>query len=691
MVPEPGRATRVPGQTLGPAEMAFVGIEIPSDVRGTGDVPRRPSLRRTAAFPCAVLLAALVLGMLGISGSSVGIYGTGVGASEDDAGVLAGPVRPIRSDEWLVRTPWLVRQIELGLPSRAAGGVGSHDVAVLADLPTRSWEAVLRPHTMPYQLATFLGPSRAFALEWWLLVGVQLVGVYTLLLVLTQRPALSATAALLMTLSPAVQWWAVPAAFVTIGYGSLAAAGVLSARRATSGRRQLLLGAGAGLALGAFLSTLYVPWQVGTGIVLGATTAGALLPDMIDRSRRRAVIRRVATVATLAVVVGGGLFAAFVVNHRDAAKTISETVYPGDQPANEGGTASLPILWGSAFDSFAAAEGTATANGTNQSENSSALLFVLPVAIVLAAIVARHGVTCRRLMFPLFGTLGGAAVLLSWMLLPLPAIVGMPLLLTRTAPGRLFLPVGFASVVALALLVHLQTSRRMVPTWVAIAAAGSFGFAQAWAAGRYLVDGRPIDRGAAALLVVVVTVATGVAVEGRRSNLGLGVLLALVAWQASLINPVQAGLDPLTEGPLRRAVDDVASDGASNDGWVAYDADPLVKGILTASGVNHLSGISPYPDETSWRALDPEGDDRQVWNRYAHVGFTPGTAEAAPTITLTGNDALTVTVDPCSSALDRLGVRYVVTQDRRLDRCVEQLQEVQHGDGFVVLYRRASS
>lgn len=637
-----------------------------------------------SVFPAVIGVAVLVLGLSGLTGSSLGSYATTEAGGAHPPGLLAGSVRGIRSDEWLVRTPWVLRQLELGLPHRVAGGVGSHDAAVLMDLPTGGWEVVLRPHTAVYR---FLGDEQAFAVEWWGFFAIQLLGVYALVLTLTGRIAVSALAASLVTLSPATQWWTTPATFTAVGYGCLATALVLRAYRTATARRRVALSALAGLILADFLAGIYPPWQIGTALVLVPVAVASVVPDLWASATRLRAVRSLVLVVPIVLGVAGALLGSFLSEHRGAVTAISSTVYPGHRSAEHGGGAALPIVLGSAFDSFASVKPYAVVNGTNQSENASGLPLLLPVAVAGLALVAWRRLRGSRSSPALIGCLMGGALVVAWMLLPIPSQVGRFLLLTRVPPYRLSLPLCLAGAIGLALLVcHQSESERPFPRTLLLACVAGFGGALAWGAARYTVDGAGIDTRRAAVFVLVAMVGVALALS-RRPLPGLAVLVIFSLWQASLINPVQRGLRPLTVNPLRHAVDSVKASAPAEAGWIAYSVDLTVRGILTAAGVNNLAGVSPYPDRAAWQVLDPRRASEAAWNRYAHVSFTAAPAGAAPSFTLIGPDNLSVAVDPCGAALRQLGVRFVVAHGLGPQTCLSPVVTVRQGGSDVVVYR----
>lgn len=631
-----------------------------------------------------IVLAVVVLGLLGVSGSSIGVYATENGGSEHSAGVLVGPPRPIRSDEWLVRTPWVLRQLERGMPKQVAGALGSHDSGVLSDVPTGGWEVILRPHTAGYR---FLDAERAVAIEWWALFAVQLLGVYALLQTLTGRVALSALAASLVTLSPATQWWTFPPTFTAIGYGSLAMALVLRAYRARKGHHRIMLSVVAGFALAAFLAGLYPPWQIGTALVLIPIGVATVFPDLWAGVSRRRALRSLAVTLALAMGVGGGLFVSFIAGHRQAIDSISATVYPGQRSASVGGGTDMRRVLSSAFDYFSSDKQFSLVNETNQSENSSALPLLLPVSAACLMLLVRRRLKGSRAAPALLGCLVGGAVLASWMFLRVPADVGRFLLLTRIPPPRLLLPLGFAGTIALALLAsHQHEPGTHLTRWQILPSVGLCGLALAWGANRYSMEGVHIDMRVAGVFMLVVLVGLAFSL-GRRPEAGLAILVLFSAWQASRINPIQDGLGPLVESPLRHTIDSLKQGAPPDAGWIAFSVDATVKGTLTAAGVNNLSGVSPYPDYTAWRILDPDLKSEEIWNRYAHLSFIPGAPGVAPSFLLRAGDDVAVTLDPCSAAVRDLGATFAVTQGFEIGSCVRPLVKVPYGKSYVMLYK----
>ena len=641
----------------------------------------RPSSsnRRLWLPPIAAVALACIVGGLGISGSSVGMYADTTTQRGAD-GLIRGHPRPIRSDEWAVRLPWVLAREAHGFADELAGGVGTHDMSV-TDVPGTRWEVLLRPTFLPYHL---LPASRAFAVEWWLLAAVLFTGVYALVAELTRRPAVAAVAGLLVVLSPAAQWWSNPTPFTTVGYGTGAVALLLVACRARTRRGRRGASALAGWVTAAFAATLYPPWQVGVALVVSPLIAAALVSCWRLQPDRRHARQALAGIVAPGAVVFVTLLGSFVFVNRSAFEIVAETVYPGERSAESGGGVPLVQVLGAPFDYAAERSTPAVVNGTNQSENAGGLALVMPVAVAVYGMAA-GGRLRRPLGVPLLCVLGSSAFVLAWMLLPLPDWVGAITFLGMVPPSRLLLPLTLAGALAAALLSDVLAASEPPTRLVRWTSVGVFVAASLWAADNYTVDGVAIVMTTAA--VAVVPLAFGVALLlGRRPAVGMALLAAFTAVQAANINPLQRDLAPILDNPLARAATRIEeSDGGR--GWVSFDLPATVRGTLVATGADVVSGVSFYPDRQAWSVLDPTGQYESVWNRYAHAVFTVGAPDTAPTIELLQRDALLVRVDPCAPELRRLGVRYVVSAAGAADACAVDVASVTYQGAPVTIQR----
>ncbi|MBM3692478.1 MAG: hypothetical protein FJW77_04150 [Actinobacteria bacterium] len=643
--------------------------------------PVRRRLIAVGAFPAALLLLTLVLGLAGISGSSVARHDPG-------AEPAVGRTRAIRYDEFQVRTPLVVRQAELGFPARSWVGVGEHDMGLLANLPVAGWPNLVRPHQVPYRV---LGVDQAFALEWWLVqFALPAIGVYALLLACRTRIVVAALAGLAFACCPAMQWWTSTGLGTVVGYLALAGAVALWATRARSPGARVGLGALAGWLGACGALVLYLPWVVPVALIVGALVVAAFLAEPGRPRSARSVAAAVLPVAVAAAVVGGILVVAFLGAHADALRAVADSVYPGRR-REAGGEGGLRLLLGAPFDVIAARDPAALPliNGVNQSEASGGVFLLAAVAAALA-VDARH-VCARpwRARLPLGAVLVTGAGLVAWYLLPVPAAVGGLVGFDRIPSYRLLPPIALASVLALALYVEARDRwRPPLRDRGPLVGVGVFAVGTVWAAAVFTVDGRHGSVRSLAVLSLLFVAAVGWALW--RGAPGLGALVVVLAVGAVLVNPVQHGLGPLRDGPaaqLGRELRDRPGAGRV----VVFANDPAgditaLAGI-TAGGVDNVSAVNLYPNPDAWRVLDPTGVDRTAWDRYANALWGVAPEGAAPRVFLETEDTVIVMVDPCDPALAGLGVRTVVSRVPLTRACLTATDRVRAGAGALYVYR----
>jgi hypothetical protein len=631
-------------------------------------------------FPLLVLLATLVLGALKLTGSSVAIYAP----PGDHGGIVAGRARNLRTDEWFVRTPLVARQVALGLPEHDRMGVGEHDMALINDLPTRGWETVLRPHTLPYHV---FGIERAFAFEWWtVLLVLPAIGLYAFALALGVRPLTAALISMLVVLSPVVQWWTVPWTGTCIGYACLAGAALLVAVRARSPYLKAVFAILAGWLAACLVVVFYPPWVLPMMLIVGAAAAAVISQSYPRGESARRWWFGLLGVLAVAGVVAAAFVLSFVLAHRETIHAITATIYPG-QRRNAGGSGDFATLLGAPFDLVEASRSAlfVTVNGMNQSEAAAGLFTLLAIGVAVLAGPLRSKRPWRN-RGVLLAVLGASAVLLAWYLLPIPEGVGRLFLLDRVPPKRLVLPLAVAGALALGLFVDTQRrSESRLPRSSLVLGTAAFAVPTLWAALRLRLDGVLAPRWQVLLLAAAATAGVGLALWGRR--LGLWILVGLFAVSAAAVNPLQHGLSVLVDSPAAQLGRELRT--RPDTGLVAIlftnpGGDLTAQGSLTASGVPLVTGVNSYPNAVAWRTLFPNPSARLAWNRYNNSAWALGPAGSEPQIQVFPPDGVGVIVDPCDRRLAELGVRTIVTDQELTRSCLTETDRFVQGRPFFV-------
>ena len=247
--------------------------------------------------------------------------------------VWLGEPRPIRSDDWIVGLPFALAQVahEPAFP-RVNTNIGDGQDMILMEMPIAHPVTLLRPASWGF----FLGADAGLAWMWWFQV-LGLFGACFLALLALSRGcfAMAALGALLVTLSPFMQFWSFGPARVA-AYTALCIACFAALLETRSRARALAFGAALGWAAGCFALVLYPPFQVPLAWVALATAAGLL----IERARTGERAAELAP-ALLGIGVASAIALTAALGFWLAAETSIErmlgTVYPGRRSFTGGG------------------------------------------------------------------------------------------------------------------------------------------------------------------------------------------------------------------------------------------------------------------------------------------------------------------------------------------------------------------
>ncbi len=601
-----------------------------------------------------VVLATVVVvfSALGLNQSSVGMYG-----EQSETRFFEAPPRPIRSDEWYVRLPWILSQERNGFPSEMTS-LGGHDPWINYDLPASGPEILLKPHLLTY---LYLDINRAIAAEWWILVFGSAISTYVFMKALGIRRQIALPMALILIATPGFHWWNITSSFTPILYGGFGGAALLASLRSNSQRLRILGALCSGWMFSCATVVLYPPFQIAT---LGAL--GLILIVKCSHELRLGKLRNTLLTLSTALGVFGVLVAWFILKHRTGLSALNQTVYPGSRRASSGGQNVISVL-GAPYDLKYSEITVGSTNYLNQSENSSTIFLVLPMLLLLGTgsrlrekAIAKHAIHVLVVWF---------TCLISWMFLLLPSMFGQLTLLSRVPPTRLKPAIAFTAMVLAALILeyrlHQNTRARRLLAW------GFFAFITLWIGARVVVNDLPISPRTVWLLGGLWLIPLAITMSRFRIQ-GLWLLTIVALATAARINPINNSVDPLIKNPLARVVYQL--DPNRTGTWMTFSGPAQVRGVIVATGVNSVASTSPYPDPNFWLRLDPNGQYESYWNRYAHIQMV--STVGPTTMKLAQIDVVEVTLDPCGSEFPFPSGTYFVETDPSLVPCADVVREV---------------
>ncbi|MEP6562827.1 MAG: hypothetical protein ABJD68_17340, partial [Nakamurella sp.] len=562
------------------------------------------------------MLIFLVLVALGISGSSTGNWWSYF-ESGPDPSLLSGTPRPIRSDEWLVQSSWVISQIQQGFPLLNGTFPGGMDASVQNDLPVWDWSSLFRPHVLGFLV---LPLDQGMAVRWWL-PGLSLIAAGYLFLVtlLPRRPITAAALAVVFFLSPLIQWWFLPTTIWPPTWAFLAMAAVIWSLRDPRRWVRVLFAAGTGYLAVTMVLGIYAPFIVPAVLVFGFFAIGVFL----QQSRPTALGVRVALVRLIPLAVAGVgaalVIGVWVLTRRDTIAALLGTVYPGQRLEPTGSLTfdGLISLLAGPFDE-SLTSGAGGILGPNSSEAATPLLAGLFLLIPLTWIAVTDWRSRRYVHWTTIACIAATVLVLAFLLIPGWDWLAHLIFIDRTTVGRARMALAMLAILAIALMIRrLDRGDLAIPwavTWVTVAAAAG-SLILSWAVLRSSSDPGLVNSTHWRVLSIVF-VAAVLLFTRRRVLLGVLCLLLVAVVVGAKVNPWYRGVFDLNDTAIGAQVKEI--DNRDPGTWVGV-GDFAPTGLLVQSGVQAYNGVQTYPPALMWQQIDPTGRYSDIWNRLANV------------------------------------------------------------------------
>lgn len=535
------------------------------------------------------------------SPSSYGVLLRQIGQAGE--GLVFGEPRPVRSDEWAVVTPLIQATVHNGFERFNNTSLYKEDLRINYGLPILDWGLLFKPTFWGY---LFLDPARAFSLHWFATLALFIAGHFLLFgrLGLTRPVSMLLSVGLYFT--PFAQFWwnekgPIMALFPWVMLSLLA-----------PWHWALRLMALYWIGTSWLITNFYPP------LFLSLAFVGAVMILSFGRDW----FRLPRFLALAAASLAAGLTAALYL--KDYLLATARTVYPGGRSVGGG---SVPWSeWFAPLFPFSTFDWQyESLRGANICE-----VGVVGAAFLLVALCCLRYDRVRSLLAqesdqraPFLLMSGGLLLMAAWMVLPLPAWAGAPLLWNHVQPERMEYAFGLLLMLFAAWLCEragLALNGRRVGLYLCAVLLGWFAL-KGWSA----VSARSADVLLSRLSDLVAIPALLLAlVAARLWRWGAAtVVLAASALSGAIVlfafNPIQSS-KVIFAGPneqTRALLTAERTEGGS--GPVAMN---MPGATLNGLGFPSVSHVTPVPALAFWRERYPDMPDAEfmaTFNRYTHV------------------------------------------------------------------------
>ena len=593
-----------------------------------------------------------------IHGSSINEYNKMLGNYDKYASetLILGDSRMIRSDEWVVHTPYYVSQSYNDYDKTShMMSLEGQDMIVGYNAPVMDVTLIAKPFTWGYVLL-----GNEYGLSWYWcskLILLVLVSFELCMIVTKKNKKVSLLGAIMIAFAPAVQWWFVPHMVDVFFWGM--AVFVLAYRFFTSVKWfRVLYMFLLPLAVTTFVLALFPSLQISVGLTMLALFIACMIRDKKEITFKKKDIWRIVLMAAIAF----GMIGYTVLTSKEAIKALYNTVYPGKRVSLGGGDG-LKVLF-TDLTTFMLPFRDITYS--NNCEVSNFIHFA-PIFLMLYPVIWKKMKRNKNMIV-------GNTLLVCIIVMAVFMMIGFPELLAKLTffsyINRMWIAYGLVATIftvwGISMIWEKQIFSKkqifgvlLIYAFLYICFVGSNELSYAgWK--YYLV--------AISGLVLL----SYLMLSGHQKTFIIGTSILVLAAGAT-VNPLSRGMGALFDHPLGQKINELSKD--DNEAyWLSTGSDiRVLSSFGIANGGKFLNAVNFYPDYGKWKLIDPEGENDAVYNRYAHMNIeiVEDKTRFEPSTTLADLFTLYISCDD----LAKWPVKYLLS-DKKMTVCKKDFKEI---------------
>ncbi|GAA5394319.1 DUF7657 domain-containing protein [Streptococcus uberis] len=580
-----------------------------------------------------------------------------ISLSPREDGTLIGVPRMIRTDEWLVQTPFYISQSNTGAKLvNDSYGIDGQNMMIAYNAPVKDISVVGKPFNWGF---LFLGPNYGLSWYWCLKIILFLLVSFEFSLILTKRNTfISLIGSLWITFTPATQWWFMQHLGDVVFYSLAIMVLIYHYFRQKKVLRKIGIALLLTMSIIGFVLIIYPAFQVTFAyIILAFLLIEIYLSIAEKRFSKFDFGIMIATLISSFAVIGITLL-----RSKEAIDATLNTVYPGHR-VSSGGAIGLERLSDVFLNPILPFK---IPNFSNQVEVSTSIS-LFPMSIVTIPFVFKKS-TLKDNLFGYF-LLIYSLFLCIYTFLGIPESLAKLSLFSYVTSGRSWQTLAVVSVfLSIWLIAYLWEKRQdYSPVILGLI---SFLVVTALALQTYFSPDYIGFIGKKYLLLISFALLTiYLSVIFKRKWLLLFSLLPFIIVSGMTVNPVVKGIDVLIDKRLSQGIIGIVKKDPESK-WISEGG---LYNFPQMFGAHSLNSVRFYPDKTLMHKLDTRNSYENAWNRYSHmqVFLTKNeTRMEAPV-----PDVLNVQLG--LDKLDSLHVKYVLTH-RDLEK--------EYGSKFQVIY-----
>lgn len=597
------------------------------------------------------LVAFILMVAFQLNTSNVGVWSQVISSDRNQDTTILGVEKSIRSDEWVVQTPFFLSQAMnkddfYPLENQNVRPDEGQNMLMVYPAPVADISIIGKVQSLGFLL---LGRDFGFSWYWAMKVILLVLMSMEIAIILTKRdPLLSIIGGLWIAFSPAIQWWMSSNSDIYMhGFAIMVIFYYYVNHADWKYWKKILLGIGMMSSIAGFVFCFYPPVQVPMAFLIFLFIVIEFIKNRKHLKKQDYWIMGITFLLTL------GVLAYYVVVSKDAIELMMSTTYPG-QRTEMGGNASVSYLINyvvSLFTPFISnSNGILGQINSNQCEISSSIYpFIGLLCFIIYSFKNIKQDIKNKDNWQLYGLVGLFILLLIYCFFGFGNILSKITFFSFCQAGRVFLVLGILGMMLCLLFVKkynkkpfLTKMQSIIISILVIVVLNALIYSL----------GYQVVLTKAKLLVAypIVFALTYTFLRANKKAFSYVVLICVV--MAGLtINPLERGLGAIYHTDTAEEIQNVVEQD-SGALWIGDTA--MSAQYLLANGAKSLNGINYYPNFKVLHQLDPDNKYDEVYNRYAHITVRLSDAQEKFELLQPDSYIMNLTYEDLKS----LGVRY---------------------------------
>lgn len=560
--------------------------------------------RYIIAIICFVLLV-----LLRVNFSSIGIWRNYT--KQNTKTLLFGTFKIIRSDEWLVTTPFCLSQYYNGFERVNSNvNIGNNDMNIL-NAPVKDLSIIVKVGKWGYLL---FGNDIGLSWQWSLKLIMMLLVYFEFGMIITKKDkGLSLLSSIWLTFSPAIMWWSMVDLFaLAIGIIVLFHKYVSKGKELTIWKK-ILIAYLMLVFICNFVFSLYPAWQVPIAYFIIAF----VIIDFIKYRKNLNIKDYLIMDATFLFSILFIIY--FIITSWDGVQAIMSTKYPGAR-TELGGDYNFNRLTNYYINFFLPFSG----DYPNQSEVSAYICPYIALVIMLVFYVI-DTIKNKNLKAKIknknnwyfIGTLVVTFILLMWLGIRWPTIIAKITGLSNSPTVRAESVFELCCTILVIILAAKMFARKRKIFSKKLALIFSIVITIIV----YFIATRGIYKDTfnsfklfVVLLPIIFLMNYTFLASDKKGFIYLMILINLFA--GATVNPISIGTASITDTDIAKGARSISSEDPDAI-WAGHVN--INSQYLIANGIKVINGINEYPNYYWIDKIDQEHKYEEVWNRYAHI------------------------------------------------------------------------